>query len=133
MSDYPPPTTSRTPLPKRAAPIPHSRARELAPGNEEASTHLKLGEFDNVPTLTLSEARLLFNKVLQIRSQEKDGGPARPEGEVLSKTMEYLEIFARFRVQDVVENVEGLLKGHQRMGEVEDFERAQVGGLFLPH
>jgi DNA-directed RNA polymerase II subunit RPB4 len=68
--------------------------------------------------------------VLQIRQNEKDT-PAKAENEVLSKTMDYLDVFARFRTQDVVENVEGLLKAHQRKGELEDFERAQLGRLAL--
>jgi DNA-directed RNA polymerase II subunit RPB4 len=119
-----PTNTTRQPLPKRHF-TPHSRARVIAPGNEEASSTLKLGEFANDPTLSYSEARLLLNKVLQVRSQEKDGH--KPEGEVLSKTMEYLDVFARFKMQEIVENVEVYLKSHQSKGEVEEFERAQLG------
>jgi DNA-directed RNA polymerase II subunit RPB4 len=44
-----------------------TRTREQPQGDEEASTELKLGEFQNVPTLTLSEARLLINAVLDHR------------------------------------------------------------------
>lgn len=46
---------------------PESRTRERATGDEEATAELKLGEFQNVPTLTLSEARLLINAVMEHR------------------------------------------------------------------
>ncbi|KAI4280858.1 MAG: hypothetical protein L6R38_004113 [Xanthoria sp. 2 TBL-2021] len=44
-----------------------SRTREKPSGDEEATAELKLGEFQNVPTLSLSEARLLINAVLDNR------------------------------------------------------------------
>lgn len=54
-----------------AAHAPTSRARERPIGDEEATTDLKLGEFQNVPTLTLSEARLLINAVMDHRKQQR--------------------------------------------------------------
>ena len=54
-----------------AAKAPKSRARELPTGDEEATTDLKLGEFQNVPTLTLSEARLLINAVMDHRKLQR--------------------------------------------------------------
>ena len=50
---------------------PTSRVREKIIGDEEASTDLKLGEFQNVPTLTLSEARLLINAVMDHRKSQR--------------------------------------------------------------
>lgn len=46
---------------------PTARTREKPSGDEEATANLKLGEFQNVPTLTLSEARLLINAVMDHR------------------------------------------------------------------
>ena len=46
-----------------------SRTREKPAGDEEVSSQLKLGEFQDVPTLTLSEARLLINVVMSHRKQ----------------------------------------------------------------
>lgn len=43
------------------------RKRELPQSELEATSELKLGEFQNVPTLSLSEARLVINKVLDLR------------------------------------------------------------------
>ena len=54
-----------------------SRTREKPAGDEEVAQQLKLGEFQNVPTLTLSEARLLINAVMGHRKQ----GPPQKEGE----------------------------------------------------
>ncbi len=48
---------------------PTSRAREQPQGDEEAAKDLRLGEFQSVPTLTLSEARLLINAVMDHRKQ----------------------------------------------------------------
>ena len=48
---------------------PTSRARELPGGNEEAAADLKLGEFQNVPSLAMSEARFLINAVIENRKK----------------------------------------------------------------
>ena len=53
------------------ATAPTSRTREKITGDEEAAAELKLGEFQNVPTLTLSEARLLINAVMDHRKQQR--------------------------------------------------------------
>ena len=41
-----------------------SRTREKPSGDEEATAELKLGEFEGVPSLSLSEARIFINAVL---------------------------------------------------------------------
>jgi DNA-directed RNA polymerase II subunit RPB4 len=46
---------------------PTHRKRELPQGELSAESDLRLGEFQNVPTLSLSEARLVINKVLDLR------------------------------------------------------------------
>ena len=48
---------------------PSSRTREIVAADEEAANELKLGEFNGVPTLSLSEARLLINAVIEHRKQ----------------------------------------------------------------
>lgn len=50
---------------------PTARTREKITGDEEAAADLKLGEFQNVPTLTLSEARLLINAVMDHRKGQR--------------------------------------------------------------
>lgn len=45
----------------------NARSREAPGGDEEAAVDLKLGEFENVPTLSLSEAKVLINAVKDAR------------------------------------------------------------------
>lgn len=56
---------------------PTARTREKPSGEEEATTDLKLGEFEGVPTLTISEARVLINAVVSHRRAQKN--EAEPE------------------------------------------------------
>lgn len=105
---------------------PTHRKRELPQAELEATTQLKLGEFQNVPTLSLSEARLVINKVLDLR---RKGEHKFEERETLIKTQDYLEVFARFKEKENIEAVERLLSQHT---ELELFERSQLGGLAPP-
>jgi DNA-directed RNA polymerase II subunit RPB4 len=49
---------------------PTSRSRPPPEGEEEATSVLNLGEFQNVDGLTLSEASLVINAVLAKRTKE---------------------------------------------------------------
>ncbi|MCJ1280925.1 RNA polymerase B [Xylographa opegraphella] len=102
-----------------AAAAPTSRSREQPTGDEEATSDLKLGEFQNVPTLTLSEARVLINAVMDRRKQQRKV----EETETLVKTLDYLDVFARFKQKENIEAVERMLVGHD---ELELFERSQL-------
>ncbi|KKZ66734.1 DNA-directed RNA polymerase II subunit RPB4 [[Emmonsia] crescens] len=104
-------------------PDPTHRKRELPQNELEATSQLKLGEFQNVPTLSLSEARLVINKVLDLR---RKGDHKFEERETLVKTQDYLELFARFKEKENIEAVERLLSAHT---ELEFFERSQLGIL----
>jgi hypothetical protein len=46
-----------------------ARPKEKTTDDEEAGTELKLGEFETVPTLSCSEARLLISAVKEKRAQ----------------------------------------------------------------
>jgi DNA-directed RNA polymerase II subunit RPB4 len=48
-----------------------SRPKPAPPGNEEASANLNLGEFQNVDTLTLSEAALVLNALVTKRRNDR--------------------------------------------------------------
>ncbi|KAI9722713.1 MAG: hypothetical protein M1812_001644 [Candelaria pacifica] len=98
---------------------PTSRAREQPQGDEEAAKDLRLGEFKGVPTLTLSEARLLINAVMDHRKQ---GGK---QGET-ENTQQYLDTFARFKQKENIEAVERMLAAQTNF---ESFERSQLGTL----
>lgn len=59
----PPPAMSQHPATSRAKPPP--------PGNEEAAATLNLGEFQEVDTLTLSEAALVINALVAKRRNDR--------------------------------------------------------------
>ncbi|KAL8839994.1 MAG: hypothetical protein Q9170_001536 [Blastenia crenularia] len=101
---------------------PTARTREKPSGDEEAAADLKLGEFQSVPTLTLSEARLLINAVMDHRKSIRKV----EETDVLMKTQDYLDVFARFKQKENIEAVERMLSAKQ---ELELFERSQLGSL----
>ncbi|KAI0141355.1 HRDC-like protein [Pestalotiopsis sp. NC0098] len=100
-----------------------SRTKPVPAGNEEASAVLNLGEFQDVDTLTLSEASLVINALVNKRRVE---GKDVDKNEMLTKTMDYLDNFARFQKKENVEAVERLLSAHK---EFHKFERAQLGTL----
>ena len=114
------------------APLNTSRPKRPPTGDEEASSILKLGEFQTVPSLNLSEARTIINAVVTRRRNIKQ---KISESETLLKTQEYLELFARYKQQENVTAVEQLLGTR---GELERFERSQLGTslsflAFFPH
>jgi len=102
---------------------PTSRAREVIPGNEEAGSELKLGEFEGIHALSHSEAALIINAV---EARRKQDGKNINETENLIKTQDYLVRFARFKIKESVEAVERLLSART---ELASFEKAQLGSL----
>ncbi|KAL4901297.1 hypothetical protein BDW74DRAFT_170238 [Aspergillus multicolor] len=99
------------------------RQRALPQGELEAASTLKLGADQNTHTLSLSEARLVIDKVLE---NKRRGGKKYEEPENLLKTLEYLGLFARFKDEENIKAVERLLNSHT---ELEMFERSQLGSL----
>ena len=114
-------TAARIAVMSDQAHAPTARAKPPPPGEEEAGEVLRLGEFDDVDTLTLSEASLVINALMAKRRKDRKD---RNETEVLTKTLDYLDAFARFKQKENVEAVERLLSRHK---ELSKFERAQIG------
>ncbi|PNS15875.1 hypothetical protein CAC42_7981 [Sphaceloma murrayae] len=105
---YNPPQTSR---PKRAP-----------TGDEEAGAVLRLGEFQDVPTLSLSEARLLISAVSATRKESKK----KPvQTETLDQVVEYLDLFSRFKPQDKINQLEQLLS----QTNLDKYEKSQLSNL----
>ncbi|KAK5148848.1 HRDC-like protein [Cryomyces antarcticus] len=105
------------------APSANGRQREVTTGGEEAAAELLLGEFNGVPSLSLSEARLLINAVIDHRQKTNR---KMQEGDTLRSTQKWLDEFARFKQKENIEAVERLLAGR---AEFEPFERSQLGSL----
>ncbi|CRK19811.1 hypothetical protein BN1708_000473 [Verticillium longisporum] len=102
---------------------PTSRPRPPVPGQEKAEAVLELGEFQEVDTLTLSEASLVINALVTKRRMDRKNVN---ETEMLTQTLNYLDAFSRFRQKENVEAVERLLSAHKQLAK---FERAQIGSL----
>ncbi|KAK1757581.1 HRDC-like protein [Echria macrotheca] len=102
---------------------PTARSKAVAPGDEEAGAVLRLGEFEDVDTLTLSEASLVLNALMAKRRKDRKD---RKENTMLLQTLDYLDHFARFKQKEHVEMVERLLSQRK---ELTKFERAQIGSL----
>lgn len=102
---------------------PTARSKPPPAGEEEAGEVLKLGEFEDVDTLTLSEASLVINALMAKRRKDRKD---RNETEALNNTLDYLDAFTRFKRKENVEAVERLLSTHK---ELTKFERAQIGSL----
>jgi len=101
---------------------PTARSKAVAPGDEEAGAVLRLGEFEDVDTLTLSEAALVLNALMAKRRKDRKGD--RKENVMLLQTLDYLDSFSRFKKKEHVEMVERLLSQRK---ELTKFERAQIG------
>ncbi|KAI9822080.1 MAG: RNA polymerase B [Phylliscum demangeonii] len=107
-----------------ATSAPMARVREQPMGEEEADTEIHLGDFQHVPALTLSEARLVIN-VVQRGRESKNLRPVK-DSEALKKTVEYLEVFSRMKQKENIEATERLLSSQE---ELEPYERSQLGSL----
>lgn len=103
--------------------VPHlnSRPKRQPAGDEEATSQLKLGELQDAHTLNLSEARLIMTIVLSKRAKGQ-----LKESDVMSKTTQYLEDFARFRSGEHTKAVARLLDSRP---ELAPFEKSQLGKM----
>ncbi|MBE7182382.1 MAG: hypothetical protein INR71_14460 [Terriglobus roseus] len=90
---------------------------------EEAGSQLKLGEFQHTPTLSLSEARIVIDAILDTRAKQ---GKRHADTEVLSKMQDYLDTFARFKRKETATEVGEILDAHSAF---EPFEKSQLASL----
>lgn len=101
-----------------------SKEQPTASTDLETGRELKLGEFKDDATLSLSEARIVLLKTLDHRTAQ---GAQYEEPENSAKAREYLEIFAVFKDLAMAEQVEGLIN---RLGTgLENFEKSQLKSL----
>lgn len=105
-----------------------SRDKPVATSDLEAGRELRLGDYSEDPTLSLSEARIILNRTFEIRrSRSKNPEDALKKTETLAKTENYLELFAVFKEMSDAQNVEITLNTYaDRLGR---FERSQMASL----
>jgi DNA-directed RNA polymerase II subunit RPB4 len=108
-------------MPPHAAP---SREQPTASTDLEAGRDLKLGEFADVDTLSLSEARIVLQAALDARVKR---GEHLEETENMQKTRDYLEIFAVFKDFKVAEQVDHLVSSISP--NLVKFEKTQIKSL----
>ncbi|OMP87634.1 DNA-directed RNA polymerase II subunit rpb4, partial [Diplodia seriata] len=92
-------------------------------GPGDPGVELKLGEFQNVTTLTLSEARLIIDAIVEHRKKHKI---ALNETETLTKMRAYLDVFSRFKDREDCDSIDNLLRTRN---DLAGFERSQLGTL----
>ncbi|KAF1989726.1 hypothetical protein K402DRAFT_390697 [Aulographum hederae CBS 113979] len=108
------------------AQAPTAREKVQIGGDEEAGTELKLGEFQDSPSLSLSAARVLIDAVVTRRGEE-EGRTSIVQEPILVKMREYLDEFARFKEKSKVADLEANLEDN--FPELHSFERSQLVSL----
>ena len=104
-----------------------SRPRPPPPAEEQVSQTLSLGEFSNVQSLSLSAARMILHAMIAHRKKgSNNGSTVMRESETLTKTLDYLELFARFKDEETTQSVENILGNYD---ELDTFEKSQLGAL----
>jgi len=98
-----------------------SRRRPAPTGDEEATTILKLGDMADTPALSVAECKVLLDQLAN-----RVGARPTSQSDVYMKTREYVDVFARFKDQKTVQQVDGISSQLLRMG-LTHFERAQLG------
>lgn len=109
-----------------------SRRKPPPTGDEETTIALKLGEYTDVPCLSVSEANVLLNRIIEARTKEDNNGnrgQPMPNSDVFIKTKDYLDVFARFRTDQAVTQVDQMSQRLVDDNSLKHFERAQLGML----
>lgn len=102
-----------------------SRTKEVVSQDLRMDDEVVLGQFQNVHTLSVSEARMIVNAVFQ---QRKEKGKHYKETENMTKMFDYLDMFSRFKQQENITAVEQVLSAHTELAFA---ERSQLGMLVL--
>jgi DNA-directed RNA polymerase II subunit RPB4 len=102
-----------------------ARRRPKPAGDEEAGSVLKLGEMSNSAALSTAAAHELLLKIEEARG--KDPKLPLTHNDLITKNNTYLEVFARFKGSDTVQQV---TSEAETLTQLAEFERAQLGELF---
>ncbi|KAF2733265.1 hypothetical protein EJ04DRAFT_495607 [Polyplosphaeria fusca] len=136
--DAPQPTRPVAPVFK--APKQVSRPRPPPPQEEELGAEPKLGDFEDVHALSVSEARAVITAVHSAR-QKKDASQNPLGGDrvhndsqcgadvyarSITQFMDYLDVFSRYKQSENLHAMSGLLDSHSELSSV---EKAMLGSL----
>lgn len=102
-----------------------SRRRAKPQGDEEATNTIKLGDFADDQTLSVSEARALLNRLIEHRKGDPSAPPP-PNTDVFIKTRKYMNTASRHKSEAAVEQVAIISQRLTDVGAITQFERAQL-------
>ncbi|KAK4635238.1 DNA-directed RNA polymerase II subunit rpb4 [Fulvia fulva] len=109
--------------PQSRVPAPTSRRRPPPTGDEEATTHLKLGEMSGEQALSPAEVTLMLDQLEKARGQPN-------HTEIYYKTRDYCRHFARFKDDNSIRQVNQIsTELTERELGITQFERAQLATL----
>jgi len=101
-----------------------ARRRPKPAGDEEAGSVLKLGEMANSAALSTAAAYELLLKIEEARA--KDPKLPLTHNDLIIKNNAYLNLFARHKGSDMVQQV---TSEAETLTQLAEFERAQLGSL----
>lgn len=87
---------------------------------DDAGTELKLGDFTDVPTLSISEARIL---VEAIHARRTMAGKRWNSTEVTHRMLGYMDTFARYSSEDQLKAVDNATAPYKQLTM---FEKSQL-------
>lgn len=104
-----------------------SRPKPPQAQEEEMGNEIKLGDFENVHALSVSEARLLVTAVHE-RRKKNENNPLRDRAyndqQTITHFLDYLDNFSRYKQEESLHSIAGLFESHP---EINDVERALLG------
>jgi hypothetical protein len=103
------------------------RPRTQLMSEDDAGANLHLGEFSDVPTLSISEARILVGA---IHARRQNAGKRWTETEVTHRMQNYMEIFARFSSEEQLKAVDSSMAPFKQMTM---FEKSQLSECMVLH
>ncbi|CAE7202670.1 DNA-directed RNA polymerase II [Pyrenophora teres f. teres] len=108
-----------------------SRPKPPAQQEEEIGSEIKLGDFEDVHALSVSEARAVVTAVHEARKKkDPENNPLRDrihnDSGVIASFLDYLDNFARYKEEDSLHSIAALFDAHPEISVV---EKALLGTL----
>lgn len=108
-----------------------SRPKPPVQQEEEMGQEIKLGDFEDVHALSVSEARAVVAAVHEARKKkDPENNPLRDriynDNQTITHFIEYMENFSRYKVDDSLHAIAGLFDTHPELSTV---EKALLGTL----
>ncbi|KAF2847619.1 hypothetical protein T440DRAFT_520747 [Plenodomus tracheiphilus IPT5] len=108
-----------------------SRPKPPVQQEEEMGTEIRLGDFEDVHALSVSEARAVVTAVHEARKKkDPENNPLRDriynDQQTITHFLDYLENFSRFKEEESLHSIAALFDTHPELSTV---EKAMLGTL----